>query len=301
MSEQEKNAAPQPSGDSTNKSETPTKKKHRFRKLMIFVLTVLFFWWFNNFTLRITKYTIVSDKINGDGVRIALLSDQHAAKFGITNETILKKLNRTAPDIVFMLGDMYSRNSTRELTEIPVELVSMVTEAGYPVYFVSGEHDTSQDYIQRMRDAGAHVMDYQSEIININGNNLEIFGIDNVYYSDTFDLNTAFTKTPGCFSILMAHIPNYDKFSDFAADLTVCGDTHGGIIQLPFGKGPAYYSETRQWFPEISESRSDVYDKGIFPYNNGAMLITSGIGAYPVPARLNNRPEIAVVDIVNSK
>lgn len=300
MNEQEKKAAPQTSGDSGNKSDNQKKKKHTFRNFLIFILAVLLFWWFNNYTLKITRYNIVSDKISGEGVRIAVLSDQHATKHGITNETILKKLNRAEPDIVFMLGDMYSRKSSRELTEIPVELVSMVTEAGYPVYFVPGEHDTSQDYIQRMIAAGAHVMDYQSEIINVNGNDLEIFGIDNVYYSDTFDLNSAFVKTPGCFSILMAHIPNYDKFSDFAADLTVCGDTHGGIIQLPFGKGPAYYSETREWFPEVSESRSDVYDKGLFPYNNGAMLITSGIGAYPVPARLNNRPEIAVVDIVSS-
>ncbi|MGN0575719.1 MAG: hypothetical protein ACI4J2_06765, partial [Ruminococcus sp.] len=78
MSEQEKNVAPQPSGDSVNKSDTPKKKKHTFRNFMIFILAVLFFWWFNNYTLRITKYTLVSDKINGEGVRIAVLSDQHA-------------------------------------------------------------------------------------------------------------------------------------------------------------------------------------------------------------------------------
>lgn len=33
---------------------------------------------------------------------------------------------------------------------------------------------------------------------------------------------------------------------------------------------------------------------------NGFMYITSGIGNSPFPARFNNRPEIAVIDIVPS-
>ena len=96
----------------------------------------------------------------------------------------------------------------------------------------------------------------------------------------------------------MAHIPNYDSYAAFGADLTICGDTHGGIIQLPFGRGPAYYSETGEWFPEIFGSRSDIYDKGMFDYDGGTMFITSGLGAYPLAARFNNRPEIAFIDIV---
>lgn len=298
MNEAKKNGAAVQQTDAVPSSEqkSPDKKKKRLKKFLIFAAVIAFIWWFSNFTLKTVNYTVYSKKITND-VRIAIISDLHASKHGISNDTILRKIEKAEPDIVFMLGDMYSRDSDWDLMEIPIDLVSMVTEKGYPVYFVPGEHDTSQLYIDGMTEAGAHVMDYKSEIIEVNGNHIEILGIDNVYFSPTFSLNNAFTLTPGCYSIFMAHIPNYESYAAFGADLTICGDTHGGIIQLPFGMGPAYYSATGEWFPEVTGSRADVFDKGMFPYNGGVMFITSGIGAYPVPARLNNRPELAVIDI----
>lgn len=291
--EEEKQASAPDESKSKSKGKTA-------KRLLIFVAIAVLVWWFSNFTLKTENFTVYSDKITSS-VRIAVISDLHATEYGISNETILKKIEKAEPDLVFMLGDMYSRGSEWEIMEIPIKLVEVVTEKGYPVYFVPGEHDTSQLYIDSMSNAGANVMDYKSEIINVNGNNIEILGIDNVYFSPTFDLNNAFTLTSGCYSILMAHIPNYDAYASFGADLTLCGDTHGGIIQLPFGKGPTYYSETGEWFPEFSGARPDVFDKGIFPYSGGAMFITSGIGNSPAPVRLNNRPEIAVIDIKPSQ
>lgn len=297
MKEQKKNSS---AADTCNIAESsapaPAKKKNRIRRILILLMLVGMFWWFSNYTLKTPKFVICSEKIS-QPFRIAVLSDLHASESGISNEAILRKINKINPDIVFMLGDMYSCNSSWDLMQIPIELSQMICDSGYLVYFVPGEHDTSQLYIDKIAETGAHVMDYRSEIISVNGNNVEILGIDNVMYSPTFDLNNAFTLTEGCFSILMAHIPNYEKFAQFGADLTLCGDTHGGIIQLPFDKGPAYYAETGQWLPEISGNRSDIFDKGMFPYTGGNMFITSGIGAYPVPARINNRPEIAVIDI----
>lgn len=277
-------------------SEAPKKKKKGLKRFFIFVLICVLVWWVNNYTLKTVHFTVYSDEIVSD-VRIVVISDLHATEKGISNEAVLKKIQRAEPDLVFMLGDMYSRGSEWELMELPVKLVQQVESAGYPVYFVPGEHDTSQLYIDAMADAGASVMDYRSEIVEVKGNYIEILGIDNVYFSPTFDLDNAFTLTPDCFSILMAHIPNYDAYADFGADLTLCGDTHGGIIQLPFDKGPAYYSETGEWFPEINGTRPDVFDKGMFPYSGGAMFITSGIGNSPAPVRFNNRPEVAVIDI----
>lgn len=297
MKEQKKSSTAVDTCDiAENSAPAPAKKKNSVRRIFIFLMAVGLFWWFSNYTLKTPKFVIYSEKIS-QPFRIAVLSDLHASESGISNEAILRKIDNAAPDIVFMLGDMYSRNSSWELMQIPIELSQMICDSGYLVYFVPGEHDTSQLYIDKIAETGAHVMDYRSEIISVNGNNVEILGIDNVMYSPTFDLNNAFTLTEGCFSILMAHIPNYEKFAQFGTDLTLCGDTHGGIIQLPFGKGPAYYAETGQWLPEISGSRSDIFDKGMFPYTGGNMFITSGIGAYPVPARINNRPEIAVIDI----
>lgn len=278
---------------SETKQNTPKKKKKSSR-LWLWIVIIAAVWWFNNYTLKVNKVSMKSEKI-GSAVRVAVVSDLHAAKLGIGNKTVFEAIDDAKADVVFFLGDMYTSGSS--LMERPVELAEMLTSAGYPVYAVTGEHDTDSSYIKALENAGVHVMDYESEYIDVKGNILHIIGIDNVYYSPTFDLRNEFSTDEDCFNILLAHIPNYEKFSLFGADLTLCGDTHGEMAQLPFGKGPLYHSETQTWLPELLHKELEIYDKGFFDYDGGSMFITSGIGVYPVPVRFNNRPEVVIMDI----
>lgn len=269
------------------------KSKRRFRKFCTVMIFLVLVWWFNNYTLRTTRIELTSEKIKSP-VRIAVISDCHVTKHGISNKTILRRIRKNQPDIVLVMGDMYSRNSPEDIIQIPVDLTADIVADGYPVYFVTGDHDTDQSYIEAMQQVGAVLMNYNSDIIEVGGNSIQLMGIDNVYYSPTFNLDNAFSLNPECYSILMAHIPNYDKFSAFGADLTVCADTHGGMIQLPF-LGAVIDSASMQWFPELHGRK--VYDKGLFDYPDGTMFVTSGIGVSPAPVRFNNRPEIAIIDI----
>lgn len=282
---------------SSGQQKKTSKSKYRFRRICAVIILLAFVWWFNNYTLKITKISIESPKIKAP-VRIAAISDLHASSHGISNKNIIKKIKKSDPDIVVMLGDMYTSGSSWDMIQIAVDLTEDIVNEGYPVYFVTGEHDTSEKYIEKIAESGAKVMNYRSDIINVNGNSLRIMGIDNVYYSSTFDLNNAFTIDDSCFNILLAHIPNYDDFAKFGADLTLCGDTHGGMVQLPFDLGPVYSSDYGKFFPQLTLKGTTVYDKGLFNYDGGAMFITSGIGDSPVPVRFNNRPEVAVIDIV---
>lgn len=277
----------------TAKRKKVSKARLRFRRFCAIIIFLVWAWWFNNYTLKTTRIELSSEKITSP-VRIAVISDCHSTEHGISNNTILRRVRKSEPDIVLIMGDMYTRNSPEDIMQIPVELTEDIVSEGYPVYFVTGDHDTDQSYINAMVQVGAKLMNYNSEVINVNGNNIQLFGIDNVYYSPTFNLNNAFSVAPDCYSILMAHIPNYDKFADFGTDLTICADTHGGMVQLPFF-GAMIDSGSMQWFPEL-HGRT-VYDKGLFDYNGGTMFITSGIGVSPAPVRFNNRPEIAIIDI----
>ena len=284
-----------------NKSQNnnPKKKKSGFKKFLIFIMIIAFIWWFNNFTIKITETEVHSNKIVSP-VKIAVISDYHAEKVGISPDTVLKKLEKIAPDAVFYLGDMYSRDAVQEEMNIAIELMTDTVNAGFTVFFVPGEHDTSLKYLNILMQNGINVMNYQSAGINLNGNNIKIYGIDNVFFSETFDLSTEFALDENYYNILLAHIPMYEYYQNFGADLTLCGDTHGGIIQLPFNKGPVYYNATDEWLPELKEQRNDIYDKGLFKIDDNYkyMFITSGLGNSPVPARLNNRPEIAVIDLL---
>lgn len=298
---------PASASKSAKSKKADKAKRHRF---FLVAVILIFIWWFNNYTLKTTNAELASAKLSSP-IRIAVISDQHATKYGISNSAILSRIEKADPDIVAVLGDMYSRNSEWELVMKPINLIQSITEEGYPVYFVTGDHDyvstdykdsaIGERYIDEMEKAGAHVMNYKCEYTEINGNKVQIMGIDNVYFSPTFDLKNAFDRDAECYSILLAHLPNYEAFSDFGADLTLCADTHGDMVQLPFNLGPIYEADTKSWFPQITMTGETIYDKGVFGYSGGNMFITSGIGAAPLPIRFNNRPEVAVIDIQPKK
>lgn len=286
-------------GEQKKKNGPKEKKEKKGKKrprLFIFLLVIIGIWWFNNYTLRTTKETVSSDKISSE-IRLALISDQHATKSGISNDTIFRVVDKAKPDLVFILGDMYTSGSEWELIQKPVKLAEKLVTAGYPVYCVTGEHDYDDRYAAELRKAGARVMDYADERIEVRGSSLRIIGIDNVYYSPTFDLRNEYVLDDESFNILLAHIPNYEKFADFGADLSLCADTHGEMARLPFGLGPVYSSDKDVWLPGLLHKELEIYDKGFYDYDGGSMFITSGIGVYPAPVRFCNRPEVVVMDI----
>lgn len=283
--------------NSETKQNGAPKKEEKKKKSsgILWILILLVIWWFNNYTLYTNNVSMKSAKVSSK-MRFAVISDLHATKLGIKNKTIFEAIDKEKPDAVFFLGDMYTSESDSELMSKPVDLARNFIEAGYPVYVVTGEHDTDREYIDRLEAAGANVLEYESEYIEINGNSVYLMGIDNVYYSPTFDLRNEFTKDEDCFNILLAHIPNYEKFAAFGADLTICADTHGEMVQLPF-LGPLYHTETKTWLPKLSDKELEIYDKGFFDYDGGKMFITSGVGVYPAPVRFFNRPEVVILDV----
>ena len=284
-----------------NKPKEPAKKPKKEKKdrkysFILWLLLIIVVWWFNNYALREHRVSLETTKVSSQ-MRLAVISDQHAAKYGISNKNIVKLIREAHPDLVFILGDMYTSGSDQELMDKPVALASEIVSAGYPVYAVTGEHDTDKSYISDLEKAGVKVMNYKDEIVNVKDNNVHIMGIDNVYYSQTFDLKNEFQVYNDSYNILLAHIPNYEKFEAFGADLTLCGDTHGEMARLPFGLGPIYLSETQTWIPKLLDPELEIYDKGFFDYNGGKMFITSGIGVYPYPVRFCNRPEVVIMDV----
>ena len=161
------------------------KKKARSHRFWFWVAVLFFVWWFNNYTLKTTKVQLTSDKLVSP-IRIAVISDQHASKYGISNDSIFRKIDKAKPDMVAVLGDMYSRGSEWELVSKPVELIQELTDSGYPVYFVTGDHDyygesvISKRYIEAVKNTGAHVLDYKCEYAELNGNRA-VYDFNNPY------------------------------------------------------------------------------------------------------------------------
>ena len=96
---------------------------------------------------------------------------------------------------------------------------------------------------------------------------------------------------PSDLCILMNHIPIlFDKqLSGYDFDLGIAGHVHGGIVVIPFIGG--LYTEEEGFFPEFTAGEY-VLDK------QQTLIISGGLGdSKSFPPRINNMPELVVIDI----
>lgn len=269
-----------------------TKTKKLIALLIAAVIIMLPVWFYNNFTVKTVYETINSSKIDGE-IKIAVISDLHAYKFGKDNKKIVNGVKALSPDLIFFLGDMYSRGQTDKIGE-SVEFLEALAEITQ-VFIVTGDHDYDDIYKEELlKLENVKLLDYVRDDITVNSNELCIYGIDNVYFSSTFDLSNEFeTPDEDKFNILLSHIPSIEHYGDFGFDLIFCGDTHGGMIRLPFLDG-LYFNG--YLLPKITY-KGLVTDKGLYEFEKTSLFVTSGLGNYPLPLRFNNRPEICLITI----
>lgn len=268
------------------------KLKRIIALLIVAALVVLPVWYYNNFTVKTVYETITSSKIESE-IKIAVISDLHAYKFGKDNKKIINRIKDLSPDLIFFVGDMYSRGQTNKIGE-SVEFLNALAEITQ-TYIVTGDHDYDEIYKEELKKLEkVKLLDYIKDDIQVNGNNLSIYGIDNVYFSSTFDLSNEFAvPDEDKFNILLSHIPSIEHYGDFGFDLIFCGDTHGGMIRLPFLDGLYFNGYI---LPKLTY-KGIITDKGLYEFENTSLFVTSGLGNYPLPLRFNNRPEICLITI----
>lgn len=250
-------------------------------------------------TLEIRHYTINSDKINSQ-VRFVFISDLHCKEYGEKNTDLVAKINEQKPDFITVGGDMVNKYSADD--HVMRELLPQLAEIA-PTYCVLGNHElTLKDEIDFKNDidsTGAKLLDNESVTLNINGEKILLGGMsDFPYYEfNAPDFNTPERyfwdefkeKSKDCYTILLHHQPEYLEsiMQDSKVDLVMCGHTHGGAVQIPFVGG--LFAPNQGFFPK--------YDKGEFDLYDTKMIVSAGLGdAYPI-LRMNNCPEISVVEI----
>ncbi len=264
------------------------RKKVHATSLLMMLLLLLFFWWINNYTISVNTYTVENDKIN-DEITIVQLTDLHDATLGIDNKTLIHRVLEQSPDIIAVTGDMFTSGSENG-KETAFNLLKSLGEE-VPVYYVNGEHDDDEEFFSKLKENGVNVLNYEDEVITVKNTTLHLYGIDNVYFPPHFDLNNAFKKDEKNFSILLAHMADeHRNYLDFGIDLTLSGDTHGGMFRLPY-VGAVYDGE------DFLPDKQGKLVKGLYSFDEKHIHISGGLGNYPLPVRFFNRPEVAVIKL----
>ncbi len=271
----------------------------RQRRILYAVLAaaVLLFcgWGLASEELEVTFHHLYSPKIaGGENLRVAVLSDLHDREFGPDNQDLIRQITVLKPDLIAVAGDMV--NAKNGDPSVILNLCGKMVEIA-PVYYCPGNHESNLMYEQgspiesRLLELGVHVLINRAEEATVHRTPLLIGGIPTSpedYATYGAEFFQEYEKS-GAFKLLIAHYPGlyYEDLAEGAVDLGICGHYHGGQFRLPL-LGGLYHGDTGL-FPK--------YSGGLYRLTNGALFVSRGMGGHNGLPRINNRPELAIIDI----
>lgn len=255
--------------------------------------------------IKVTHYDVVLEGVTSP-FRAVLISDLHSRQFGKDNARLLEKIKEQKPDVIFADGDMISRNSDEKDVERFLKLLEELKKIA-PVYYAPGNHE--QEYVGESTELYEKIEALGVLVLNDSYVDVEIAG-QPVRLGGTLGHGFMFGRTKEEFEsspeyiflsefqntdrpkICLAHMPDTFIFNGAAnlwdVDLVLSGHTHGGLVRLPFLGG--LIAPMQGFFPK--------YDKGYFDLgNNMQMIISAGLAGHGALPRVNNLPEICVIDI----
>ena len=276
--------------------------KKQWLCVIVICLIVLTVWMVQgNTKLELTEYNVISSKVPEPFVcfEIAQVSDLHNAEFGEGNSDLLALLSEVEPHVIVLTGDLIDSRQTD--IEIALDFASKAVQIA-PVYYVSGNHEARiPEYAELkmgLTEAGVTVLENQKVQITRDGESITLMGIQDPSFStdylfaDTESVSrqaiTSLQNESDGYTVLLSHRPElFDLYVDTGVDLVFSGHAHGGQFRLPFVGG--LVAPNQGLFPK--------YDAGQFSEENTTMIVCRGVGNSIIPFRINNPPEIVVVEL----
>lgn len=267
---------------------------------LIIILTVILL--ISNKALEVNEYSLEFDRLpeDFDGFKIAQISDLHNASFGKDNKRLIEKLSQAQPDIIVITGDLV--DSRRTDIETALAFVEEAVKIA-PCYYITGNHEARISDFHLLNkgisDLGVTLLRNKSVSLKVGKSEINLVGIDDPLFlsKDKSGYSTEISNmlkefnTEESFSILLAHRPHFfDIYAARGFDLTLSGHAHGGQIRLPRARG--LFAPDQGFFPD--------YDSGEYTRDSSKMMVSRGIGNSIFPLRVNNPPEIVLIELKKS-
>lgn len=271
---------------------------------VVFLLLIGWILW-GNTALMVNELIIKNDKIPSgfSGFRIAQISDLHNAEFGKENEKLLSMLKECEPNIILITGDLIDSRRTDIETGISFAKKAVLIA---PTYYVPGNHEARieeyEELIIGLESAGVHLLDNESVMVENSGDRITVAGMkDPSFVTDYLfgdsktvaeDALTKIVSNKDIYTVLLSHRPElFETYVECGADLVFSGHAHGGQFRIPFVGG--LVAPNQGLFPK--------YDGGVYSKDGTDMIVSRGIGNSILPFRINNPPEIVVVELENKE
>lgn len=271
------------------------KKRVGFGLLLLFAPFLL-----AGYARYVEPYMLITRAVTVDVAKevpectVVFFSDTHFGKnYSEKNiERIVKRINRSAPDLVIFGGDFLD-NYARDREDLDLEFIGAQLakiEAAYGKFAVWGNHDygggAARIYEDLMARGGFHVL--ENESLMIEELNMKVFGYDDYLLGSTEA--SLYQIQSRNFNLIAAHEPVVaDLIENTGDNLMLTGHTHGGQIGIPAIRD------------KVIPRGSGGYAKGLYTQKEletetpMQMFVSSGIGTTLYPVRFLNVPEIVEI------
>jgi len=286
------------------KREYKVKMKLKTIIISTIFLTFLIIWiWWGNTALQLNSYIISSDNIPDvfNGYRIAHLSDIHNTEIGKNNEFLISTLLYADPDIIVITGDFIDARKTN--IDVALKFAEQAMKIA-PCYYIPGNHESRisvfEDFKDRLKNLQVVILENKSCKLEAGGEYISLLGVadpsfkKNSTYSNKDIISTELEKLikdTAEYTILLSHRPElFDVYVTKGINLVLSGHAHGGQFRIPFIGG--LIAPNQGIFPK--------YDAGLYIEKNTNMIVSRGIGNSSFPFRINNRPEVVLIELKNN-
>jgi predicted MPP superfamily phosphohydrolase len=243
--------------------------------LLALVLAVGSGWllWDNRRRVVTGQQIEVASAPSGEVLRIAQVSDLHAADHGRFQDEIVREVRVRQADMIALTGDLVDIRTT-DLGPV-LALAARLSDVA-PTFFVLGNHEADsplrEELLDGLEEAGVRILRDEAASIELKGLEVTVAGLD--------DPRVAWAD---------GHRPELlERYAGHGADLVLSGHAHGGQVRLPL-IGPLF-APHQGWFPELTE--------GVHTRGDTSMVISRGLGNSVVGVRVNNPRELVIVDLV---
>ena len=278
-----------------------------------------------NRNFRETFYNVSSIKVDSQ-LRVIQISDLHKASYGKDNKKLLTRIEELKPDIIVCTGDIV--NSAKKHVEYAANLGRGLSEIA-PSYYIYGNNEVESiyDFLLNQKDldeefgfeegnrdeerllkvddpfekelekTGIKVLKNEKDTIEVKGMMVDVYGVLTSNPSSFWSYSGQrfadyIYEEPNNIKITAVHEPFiFQEFEPgYWGDLIVCGHTHGGVIRVPI-LGPLFTREGGL-FPE----RKNEFVYGRYDAAGAPLIVSGGLENSNI-LRINNQPELVVIDI----
>ncbi|STO12305.1 Uncharacterized metallophosphoesterase Cj0846 [[Flavobacterium] thermophilum] len=245
----------------------------------------------NTYEAVLHKVQVGGCSEGGDGaLRILQLSDLHLEKLSITPDDLYNKLKDEAIDLIALTGDFLDREES--IVKLGPYLAALnALKPTYGMYAVFGNHDyvLQGEPFERLKTTleahGCVVLQNETKTITVNGQTVNIIGIDD-FYTGRSDIEKAYAGVKDGLNLVLTHDPDIvPHMKDYHFDYLLSGHFHGGQIHWPKPYHLAKMSKT------LTE-RNMI--KGYHEWEGKPFYINEGLGQTGVNIRIGSKPEVTL-------